>query len=266
MGRFSGDGAHRGTAAAHDARRACRWRRRLPLLVGPGVAAHHGCSVVARWTRDGRYAGAPRAGEAVATQGAVPAAWPHPTPGGWLAAGANTGGMAQLSDSWTGVIGDYGRMAGYLVPGGDWWRGEARAVSFEAITRSGHFIKHGIGVILLCWRRVLRAMLIGGLLGVLVGELVASLMEWRFPPSLPAHVAALAFGLACGYGAGLTVLLDELLVGSLDTVKWLGGRAGAGVRAAAAIAGREAGELGSGVWRFASARAGGAPKRRPPPR
>jgi len=72
---------------------------------------------------------------------------------------------------------------------------------------------------------VLRAMLIGGLLGVLVAELVASLMEWRFPPSLPAHVAALAFGLACGYGAGLTVLLDELLVGALDTVKWLGGEA-----------------------------------------
>jgi hypothetical protein len=154
-------------------------------------------------------------------------------------------------------------MAGNLVAGGDGWRGEARAVSFEAITRSGHFIKHGIGVILLCWRRVLRAMLIGGLLGVLVGELVASLMEWRFPPSLPAHVAALALGLACGYGAGLTVLLDELLVGALDTVKWLGGEAGAGVRTAAAIAGREAGELRSGVSRFASARAVGAPKRRP---
>jgi hypothetical protein len=154
-------------------------------------------------------------------------------------------------------------MAGYLVPGGDWWRGEARAVSFEAITRSGHFIKHGIGVILLCWRRVLRAMLIGGLLGVLVAELVASLMEWRFPPSLPAHVAALAFGLACGYGAGLTVLLDELLVGALDTVKWLGGEAGAGVRAAAAIAGREAGELRSGVSRLAPARVRGAPKRHP---
>ena len=154
-------------------------------------------------------------------------------------------------------------MAGYLVAGGDRWRGETRAVSFEAITRSGHFIKHGIGVILLCWRRVLRAMLIGGLLGVLVAELVASLMEWRFPPSLPAHVAALAFGLACGYGAGLTVLLDELLVGALDTVKWLGGEAGAGVRAAAAIAGHEVGELRSGVSRFASARVGSAPKQRP---
>jgi hypothetical protein len=58
-------------------------------------------------------------------------------------------------------------------------------------------------------------------------------------------------------------LLDELLVGALDTVKWLGGEAGAGVRAAAAIAGREAGELRSGVSRFASARAVGAPKRRP---
>src|SRR5260221_10847818 len=103
MGRLSGDGAHRGTAAAHDARRAYRWRRRLPLLVGPGVAAHQGCSVVARWTRDGRYAGASRGGGAVAAQVAVPAAWPYPTPGGWLAAGANTGAMAQLSDSWTGV-------------------------------------------------------------------------------------------------------------------------------------------------------------------
>src|SRR5258708_39403142 len=106
MGRLSGDGAHRGTAAAHDARRAYRWRRRLPLLVGPGVAAHQGCSVVARWTRDGRYAGAPRAGEAVAAQGAVPAACPHGMSGGSLAAGANTGGMAQLSDSWTGAVGD----------------------------------------------------------------------------------------------------------------------------------------------------------------
>src|SRR5258708_13901300 len=109
--------------------------------------------------------------------------------------------MAQLSGSWTGGMGDYARMAGNLVAGGDWWRGEARAVSFEAITRSGHFIKHGIGVILLCWRRVLRAMLIGGLLGVLVGGLVASLMECRFPPSLPPHVAAPAFGLPTGYRA-----------------------------------------------------------------
>lgn len=129
-------------------------------------------------------------------------------------------------------------------------RGGMRVLAHEIIRHAGNIMKHVVGVLLLAWRRVLRALAIGGLGGIVIGEVAGVLLTRHFPPYLLTHVAALAFGAALGYGAALTVFADELLEGALDAVKIAEGEVEAGARAALALAERGAGEAWGGLLRL----------------
>jgi hypothetical protein len=128
-------------------------------------------------------------------------------------------------------------------------RGE-RVLAHEVIRHAGNIMKHVVGVLLLAWRRVLRAFAIAGLGGVVLGEVAGVLLTHHFPPFLLTHVAAVALGAAMGYGAALTVFVDELLKGALDAVKIVEGEVAAGARAAFVLAEREAGEAKGGLLRL----------------
>lgn len=128
-------------------------------------------------------------------------------------------------------------------------RGE-RVLAHEIILHAGNIMKHAVGVLLLAWRRVLRALAIAGVGGVVLGEMAGVFLTRHFPPYLLTHVAAVALGAAMGYGAALTVFVDELLKGALDAVKIVEGEAAAGARAAVVLAEREAGEAKGGLLRL----------------
>jgi hypothetical protein len=129
-------------------------------------------------------------------------------------------------------------------------------VGFKLIELAGKLVQHVVGILLLCWRRVFRAALIAAAIGIVLTELVASLLTQNFPPGIPAHVAAIVFGAALAYGVGLTVLVDELLKGAMETVRLLEGDARAGARAAAIAAERDVGEFRRGLLGLLGSRSG----------
>ncbi len=123
-------------------------------------------------------------------------------------------------------------------------------MGYQLIELAGRIVKHGVGVLLLCWRRVLRAMLITWVAAFLLAEVVAAIVTQSVPPGIAAHVAAIAIATAVAYGIALTVLADELLAGAIETVRLLEGDAKAGARAAAIAAEREVGQLWRGRPRW----------------
>jgi hypothetical protein len=127
------------------------------------------------------------------------------------------------------------------------------------IRRAGDILKHAVGVLLLVWRRVLYAIGIGGAVAFLLAEAAGCLVSHRFPPPLLTHAVALLFAFAVAWGAAVTMFIEELLTGLLDTTHFLEGHVEAGARAAAIIAEREAGEAGRGISRLF-----GRPRRQQP--
>jgi hypothetical protein len=123
-------------------------------------------------------------------------------------------------------------------------------LAFGVIELAGKLIRHAMGVLLLSWQRMLRFGLSVGVLAFLAAEAGAALMTRTFPPALVTHAVAMVFALVMAYAAALTVLLDELLLGLVDTVGLLEGDLRAGLRAAAVVAEREAGEAGGGIMRW----------------
>jgi hypothetical protein len=131
----------------------------------------------------------------------------------------------------------------------------------DMIRRAGEILKHAIGVLLLVWRRVLYASGVGGAVAFLLAEAAGCLVSHSFPPPLLTHAVALLFAFAVAWGAALTMFIEELLTGLLDTTHFLEGHVEAGARAAAIIAEREAGEAGRGISRLFGHR----PRRQRPP-
>ena len=122
-------------------------------------------------------------------------------------------------------------------------------LTYEMLRHAGTIMKHVVGVLILCWRRMLRAMGVAGLAGLILAELAGSLATHRFPPAPLSHVVAFVMAAALAYAAALTVLIDELLGGAIATVRVAEGEVSAGVRALAALAKRERGEAGRGISR-----------------
>lgn len=123
-------------------------------------------------------------------------------------------------------------------------------LSYQLLEYAGKFLKHAVGILLLCWRRMLRAAAIVGVLSLVLVEIVASSLTHHFLPDALAQVAIFAFAFAIAYSAALTVFVDELIVGTLDTLRLLEGDTAAAARAAAIIAEREVGEAGRGITRW----------------
>jgi hypothetical protein len=114
----------------------------------------------------------------------------------------------------------------------------------------GALLKHIIGVLLLCWRRMLRVGLITFGIGVVVAILIAVIGTGQAIPSAPALIVALLLGLALAYGAALTVLVEELILGVIDIIRMIEGDISAGAHIAEVVAEREVGEVGQGLRRL----------------
>lgn len=121
---------------------------------------------------------------------------------------------------------------------------------YGVIELVGKLLKHTLGVLLLCWQRMLRFGLSVGVLSFVMVEVLGSALARQFPPSILTTVVALIVSFALGYAAALTALADELFLGAVDTVRILEGDAKAGLRAATAAAEREAGEAERGIMRW----------------
>lgn len=121
---------------------------------------------------------------------------------------------------------------------------------YGVIELVGKLLKHTLGVLLLCWQRMLRFGLSVGVLSFVMVEVLGSALTRQFPPGILTTVVALVVSFALGYAAALTALADELFLGAVDTVSILEGDAKAGLRAATAAAEREAGEAERGIMRW----------------
>ena len=116
-------------------------------------------------------------------------------------------------------------------------------MGYEVILRAGKLARHALGVLLLCWRRMLGAMFFGSGIATIIGLIVATVESGHTLPGWPGVIAAAFFGAAVGYAAAATVLIDELLRGMLDIVRVIEGDAEAGVRSLAAGAEHERGAI-----------------------
>src|SRR5262249_41698377 len=89
---------------------------------------------------------------------------------------------------------------------------------------------------------------------MLIGETFAVVATKQIPPPLMDHVVIGLFAVALAYGTAFTVFLEEILHGLIATIRLIEGEAAAGARAAAIIAEREAGGVGTGLMRLFRAR------------
>lgn len=118
------------------------------------------------------------------------------------------------------------------------------------VTFVGALLKHIIGVLLLCWRRMLRAGVIAFAIGAVVTVLVTVIGTGQAIPSVPSLIVALVFGLALAYAVALTVLVEELILGVIDLIRVIEGDISAGAHIAEVVAEREVGEVGQGLRRL----------------
>lgn len=116
-------------------------------------------------------------------------------------------------------------------------------MSFEALHLVGYLFKHAVGILLLCWRRMLRAAVIVALVAAIAAEVLAMVVTHQIPPSGAAHLVAAGLALGLAYGAALTVFLDELIVGAIETIGVLEGDVRSAARASAIASEREVGDL-----------------------
>lgn len=127
---------------------------------------------------------------------------------------------------------------------------DGRPTYAEEITR---VFRQVVGVVLVSWRRILRAGLVSGALALLGAEIAACLVTGSFPPPTAAHLAAVALALAIGYSVAATMLFALLLRGGVRFIRYLEGDVTVGAEVASAFAQREAREardLGASVWRI----------------
>jgi hypothetical protein len=110
-------------------------------------------------------------------------------------------------------------------------------------------MKHVVGVLLLAWRRVLRALAVAGGTAFVLAEIVGGLIAHSFPP-LPTHIFAGVFAVIVAYCAALTTVIDELIEGALEAVRLVEGDAKAAARSSAILAEREVSEVGRGIRRM----------------
>ncbi|HUY77519.1 MAG TPA: hypothetical protein VMV29_12170 [Ktedonobacterales bacterium] len=115
------------------------------------------------------------------------------------------------------------------------------------IQMGGRFLKHAVGILLLCWRRMLRAGLVAALVAIVLGEVVAMTMTHSLNPGGPAQFAVAALAIALAYGAALTVLVEEFIWGVVETLRLLEGDVAAGARASSVLAEREIGQVHIGL-------------------
>ena len=123
-------------------------------------------------------------------------------------------------------------------------------LGFEIIEKAGLVVKHMLGVVLLCWRRMARAGLISGGVGFVLVETVGALAQKHFPTPVLTTVVAFFFAIALAYSVMLTVLIDELIIGSIELIRVLEGDLLGGARALAIATERRAGDAGSGIMRW----------------
>ena len=127
---------------------------------------------------------------------------------------------------------------------------DGRPTYAEEITR---VFRQVVGVVLVSWRRILRAGLVSGALALLGAEIAACLVTGSFPPPTAAHLAAVALALAIGYSVAATMLFVLLLRGGVRFIRYLEGDVTVGAEVASAFARREAREardLGASVRRI----------------
>ncbi len=123
-------------------------------------------------------------------------------------------------------------------------------LGFEIIEKAGLVVKHMLGVVLLCWRRMARAGLISWGVGFILVEIVGALTQKHFPTPVLTTVVAVFFAFALAYSVMVTVLIDELIIGSIDMLRVLEGDLQGGARALAVATERRAGDAGSGIMRW----------------
>lgn len=114
----------------------------------------------------------------------------------------------------------------------------------------GAFLKHVVGILILCWRRMLRAGLIAFAIGVVLALLVAVISTGQAFPGALALVVALLFGAALAYGVAMTVFVEEFFLGVVDLIRLLEGDARAVAHITATMAEREVGDVGHGLRRL----------------
>jgi hypothetical protein len=120
----------------------------------------------------------------------------------------------------------------------------------KIITFIGAFLKHVVGILILCWRRMLRAGLIAFAIGVVLALLVAVVSTGQAFPGVLALVVALIFGAALAYGVALTVFIEEFFLGVVDLIRLLEGDAQAVAHITATMGEREIGDIGHGLRRL----------------
>jgi len=120
----------------------------------------------------------------------------------------------------------------------------------KIITFIGAFLKHVVGILILCWRRMLRAGLIAFAIGVVLALLVAVISTGQAFPGVLALVAALLFGAALAYGVAMTVFIEEFFLGVVDLIRLLEGDAEAVAHITSTMAEREIGDVGHGLRRL----------------
>jgi hypothetical protein len=123
-------------------------------------------------------------------------------------------------------------------------------LTYELLRHAGAIMRHMVGVLILSWRRMLRAMSVAGLVGLVLAELAGSLITHRFPPGPLTHVVAVVLAAALAYSAALTMLMDELFSGAIATLRVAEGEVSAEDRSLTALAAREAGGAGKGIMRW----------------
>jgi hypothetical protein len=122
----------------------------------------------------------------------------------------------------------------------------------EILQKAGLILKHMLGVVLLAWRRMARAGLISWGASFILVELAGAVMARQITSMGVAltSVVALIFASVVAYGVMLTVLIEELLLGAIASVKVLEGDVKSGARALAVASERRAGEAGGGIMRW----------------
>ena len=120
---------------------------------------------------------------------------------------------------------------------------DGRLAYAEEITR---FFRQVVGVVLVSWRRILRAGLVSGALTLLGAEIAACLVTGSFPPPTAAHLATVALALAIGYSVAVTMLFAILLRGGIRFIRYLEGDVAVGAQAVSVFARREAREAREG--------------------
>lgn len=125
----------------------------------------------------------------------------------------------------------------------------------------GSFLKHAVGVLMLCWQRMVRAGLVAFGVGFVLALLAAVIITGQAFPGALAVMVALLFGVGLGYAVAMTILVEEFILGAIDLIHLLEGDVAKVAHISEAIAEREFGEVGQGLRRFIGLPTTGDPRK-----